>query len=101
MPHLRLRLWVTLCSLWLGLFCLASPAADGWAAASDDAFVAGYATAVLDICYPFGLLRDWVNETLGEVPVAAAPGVLYEIGLGAPARGRHRALDWRCLRITV
>jgi len=48
MQHMRVRLSVTLCTLWLGLFFLASPASDVWAAASDDAFVAGYATAVLE-----------------------------------------------------
>ena len=48
MQPVRVRMVVTLYTLWLGLFCLASSAADGWAAASDDAFVAGYATAVLE-----------------------------------------------------
>lgn len=48
MQHMRVRLSVTLCTLSLGLFFLASPASDVWAAASDDAFVAGYATAVLE-----------------------------------------------------
>jgi Protein of unknown function (DUF1207) len=48
MQHLRGRLSVTLCTLSLGLFFLAAPASDVWAAASEDAFVAGYATAVLE-----------------------------------------------------
>lgn len=69
MPHLRLRLWVTLCSLWLGLFCRASPAADGWAAASDDAFVAGYATAVLE--REFNVRAPSLRVTEGLITVTA------------------------------
>lgn len=69
MPHLRLRPWVTLCSLWLGLFCLASPAADGWAVATDDAFVAGYATAVLE--WEFKVRAPSLRVTEGLVTVTA------------------------------
>jgi hypothetical protein len=60
---------VTLCALWLGLLCLGSPAADGWAAASDDAFVAGYATAVLE--REFNLRAPSLRVTGGLVTVAA------------------------------
>ena len=69
MPHLRLQLSVTLCALWLGLLCLGSPAADGWAAASDDAFVAGYATAVLE--REFNLHAPSLRVTEGLVTVTA------------------------------
>ena len=69
MPHLRLQLSVTLCALWLGLLCLGSPAADGWAAASDDAFVAGYATAVLE--REFNLHAPSLRVTDGLVTVTA------------------------------
>ena len=48
MQRIRVRLSVTLCILLLGLFCLLSPAPDVAAAASEDAFIAGYATAVLE-----------------------------------------------------
>jgi hypothetical protein len=68
-PHRRLRLWVTLCSLWLGLFCLASAAADGWAAATDDAFVAGYATAVLE--REFNVRAPSLRVTEGLITVTA------------------------------
>jgi len=60
---------VTLCTLWLGLFWLASPAADGWAAASDDAFVAGYATAVLE--RDFNVRAPSLRVTDGLVTVTA------------------------------
>ena len=46
--RIRVRLSVTLCSLSLGLFCLLSMAPDVAAASSEDAFIAGYATAVLE-----------------------------------------------------
>jgi hypothetical protein len=42
-----LRTPMTICMLALGLSVLLAPASDVDAAASDDAFVAGYATAVL------------------------------------------------------
>jgi hypothetical protein len=48
MQRIRVRLSVTLIALLLGLFCLLSPAPDVAAAASEDAFIAGYATAVLE-----------------------------------------------------
>lgn len=48
MQHMRVRRLATFCTFALAGFFLASPASDVWAAASDDAFVAGYATAVLE-----------------------------------------------------
>lgn len=48
MHHMRVRRLATFCTFALAGFFLASPASDVWAAASDDAFVAGYATAVLE-----------------------------------------------------
>jgi hypothetical protein len=65
----RVRLAVTLCGLWLGIFCLVSPVADGWAAASDDAFVAGYATAVLE--REFNVRARSLRVTEGLVTVTA------------------------------
>lgn len=69
MQPVGVRMVATLCALWLGLFCLASPAADGWAAASDDAFVAGYATAVLE--REFNVRAPSLRVTDGLVTVTA------------------------------
>lgn len=78
----------------LGVFLLASPASDGWAAASDDAFVAGYATAVLE--REFNVRAPSLRVTEGRVTLTAGdlagadrekvvqslsriPGVLYVV----------------------
>jgi Protein of unknown function (DUF1207) len=118
MQRIRVRLSVTLIALLLGLFCLLSPAQNVTAAASEDAFIAGYATAVLERDFKVrapslrvteGLLtvaeqdlagadREEVLRTLsgirGVLRVAvrsadpAAPGSASSISLQAPAADR-------------
>jgi hypothetical protein len=59
----------TLCTFALAGFFLALPASDVWAAASDDSFVAGYATAVLE--REFNVRAPSLRVTEGLITVTA------------------------------
>jgi Protein of unknown function (DUF1207) len=66
---MRGRWSATLWTFALGVFVLASPASDSWAAASDDAFVAGYATAVLE--REFNVRAPSLRVTEGRITLTA------------------------------
>jgi hypothetical protein len=65
----RVRMVAMLCTFSLGLFFLLFPVSDVDAAASDDAFVAGYATAVLE--REFNVRAPSLRVTEGLVTVTA------------------------------